>query len=96
MARETSGKGAIGETSEMGKTRGEPTLSTSRLSRLSRASRATVCGAGGLFQHPAWDYFTGSRPISRKVFLNNSDVFGLSKNDRKMSCTRVVWAGRST
>ena len=26
---------------------------TSRLSRVSRVSRATVCGAGGLFQHPA-------------------------------------------
>ncbi len=75
---------------------GEPTLPTSRLSRMSRASRATVCGAGGLVQHSARGYFTGFYPISRKVFLNNADVFGLSKNDLKMSCTRVVWAARST
>jgi len=56
LARETcatSGKGATGVTREMGKTRGESNLSASRLSRMSRASRATLCGAGGLFQHPA-------------------------------------------
>ena len=28
-------------------------LPTSRLSRMSRASRATLCGSGGVFQHPA-------------------------------------------
>ena len=52
LARETSGKGTTGGTSEMGKTRGDPNLSMSRLSRMSRTSRAIVCGAGGLFQHP--------------------------------------------
>jgi len=50
----TSGKG---ETRETGGTRWKPNLSTSRLSRMSRASSATVCGAGGLFHHPAEAYF---------------------------------------
>src|SRR4029077_19264467 len=45
--RATSARSGTGET------RRESNLSTSRLSRMSRASRATVCGAGGLFQHPA-------------------------------------------
>lgn len=50
LAREASGKGETGET------RQESNLSTSRLSRMSRASRTTLCGAGGLFQHPAKTY----------------------------------------
>lgn len=40
-------------------------------------------------------YLTGSRPISWKIFLSIAEVFGVSKNDRKMSCTRVVCAARS-
>jgi hypothetical protein len=44
--------GSPSETGGMGETRWESNLSTSCLSRMSRFSCATVCGAGGLFQHP--------------------------------------------
>lgn len=34
----------------------------------------------------------GSRLLmARKTALNNLEVFGLSKNDWKMSCTMVLW-----
>ena len=41
------------------------------------------------------DYFAGFCPISWKVFLSIAEVFGVSKNDRKMSCTTVLWAAWS-
>lgn len=42
-----------------------------------------------------WDYFTDFRRISWKVFLSMAEVFGVSKNDRKISCTTVRWAAWS-
>src|SRR6185503_220483 len=43
-----------------------------------------------------WNYLAGFCAIKRNVFLRITDVLGVSKNDRKMSCTTVVWAARST
>jgi hypothetical protein len=48
----------------------------SRLSRMSRASRATVCGAGGRFQHPA------------RFSLKNMDWSGLSHRKRAYGACR--------
>ena len=66
---ETSKTCATGGTIEMGQTRWESNLSTSRLSRLSRTSRATV--SGGFFQHPA----RNAAHLSMRVVASQGEVW---------------------
>src|SRR6185295_8305 len=71
-------------------------LLTTSTSRILAALRGSTHKSVHEYCRLRWNYLASFCAIKRNVFLRITDVLGVSKNDRKMSCTTVVWAARST